>query len=625
MNGKIFGLLSLLACASSQTPAQVAPEDEAARPEAQTPVDDGSADPAPKAQAGPDVEAEAEAALDIASIRMATAPLVALPLDLDQASDPIWVRGDRPEANLIATVNLRPVGGVVVEQDLGQGERPLILWRAVTGPVDSLLTPAALVEAGGERLYCADGVGPQVGSILCLVDGDGDGRFEATARGLGEHVPRVADLSLVGPSVPLPEPVPYRTAQPDELPLLVAEYRNCARDHDRPRYYMRLRPEFPIVKPNEAPPATPEGLRNDPDLARRVLETVALIRTGGFGCEPAERVRSGESLYPGDLERGAVAARLAELVIAVGPRDSGAAVRLVGLRSLDRLYRARGMAVMPVSARPTDRQQQLSLAQRFNRPVLMLAAAPDVREGARTVGDVLFEVPVRHGYTGVLTQDTVIRTLLARRSLPAGTALYGIPMSTRMVTTVNGVPRGDFGGQGGGGETHLVWCTPVEDEGRWTATCLPTQPGRYTILRGQRPAFEVRRFSYDAGTSTNDGPVPVVEREADFGRPLRYRFRLDAVEADRIVVTRETLFGEEVVDRQPIQIARHRGETGGIMLAGGAVALAASADGGVEVRQVRDFQVGGDVLNVEAGRVEDDPVQEETPPAAKPVEDPDPA
>ncbi|WP_129794115.1 hypothetical protein [Sphingosinicella sp. CPCC 101087] len=595
MNRKSFRLAPLLACLSSAALAQADVTGESA----------GPAPALPEAAAVADPDANSQAAPDIGQIRAAAAPLVALPLDLTQASDPIWVRGERPSANLIAAMRLRPIGAVAVEQDLGQGEGPLILWKAVTGDLESFVSEGGLVEAADERLYCADGPGPKrIASIICLIDDDGDGRFEAEAKGLGETTPRVAELSLVGPSSPLPEPIPYRAASEDELPGIDVEYRNCARDHDRPRFNLGARSDAPVLTPAEIRAVTPDALRNDPELARRMMEMAARIRTGGLECRRAESLEEGNALHPGNLERGAVAARLDELLIAVGPRDDGAPVRLLGLRNPKRLYRLSGIAVAPLSEGMTSRQNSLAVAQRFERPVLMLAAAPDVSEGTRAAGDVLFTADLRHGYMGVLTQDTVIRTLFSSRSLPAGTALYGIPMGSRRITTVNGVPvRGGAQREPGPDDVRLVWCAPVEDEGRWTATCLPSQPDRYTLLRGQTPAFEVRSFSYAAGTSTNDGPVPVVQRDGDFGRPLRYRFTLQAVEAERVVVTKETLFGEEVVHSRPIHVPRHPDRVGAIGLAGGIVSLAVGTDGGVQVRQVRDFTVGGDVLAVDAGLV----------------------
>ena len=448
-----------------------------------------------------------EPGFDIRSLRPAAVPLIARPLDIDQSSDPIWVRGDQPTANLIATLQLRPVAAVTVEHDFGQGTgRPLVLWMAVTGPADTLVLSRNLATLGDgrERLYCADGVGgAYAGKILCLSDRDGDGRFEGAATGVGETLPRVAELSVVGPTTPLPAPVPYRPVAEDAMPSQVAEFRNCARDHDRPRYSFRAR--------GDGTTPTPEsllaGAENHAELARRVAEA-RMRGFAGFGtCEVGERVERGEPLYPAAPQAGGAVARLGELVIEVGPRDQGAAVRLLGLRNPDRLYRINGAGVAPLSETVTSKQNQLAIGQRFDRPVLMLAAAPELEEGERAVGDVVLTAPVRHGYMGVLTQDTVIRTLLSRRSLAAGTTLYGIPMSTRTTVTRNGIPMGPFRTSEPTAEDYnLVWCVPLEDEGQWTATCLPSQQGRYTLLRGQR------RPSRFAAFPTTPPPAPTTAR-----------------------------------------------------------------------------------------------------------------
>lgn len=178
----------------------------------------------------------APAPLNVHDLRPAAVPLVALPLDTGQKSDPIWVKGERPKENNIAAVTLRPVAGAVVEEDFGQGPgKAVILSRALAGPAEAFET-AGDVAAVKHLLYCANGSGARAGKIVCLADGDGDGRFESLALGLAEAGSKVEQLSILGKADPLPEPVAYRAARPDELPTFAATYSNCARDHDRPRY-----------------------------------------------------------------------------------------------------------------------------------------------------------------------------------------------------------------------------------------------------------------------------------------------------------------------------------------------------------------------------------------------------
>lgn len=596
MKRKVFSLLALMlagpALGQAPTTAPPAPQADTAAPEA-----------------APD--------FDVMNLRAAAVPMAAAPLDMAQSSDPIWMRGDRPARSLIAALTLRPVEAAVIEQDIGQGPgRTLVLSLAVTGAPGALVSRTSLAAFGGERFYCGPGAGPRFeGRIMCLADRNRDGRFEAGAFGLGETVPDWRQLSMIDRVEPLPAPIPYRAAHADELPAVTVDYTNCARDHDRPRYTLAVRSDGPPLTLEELLRANPETLRTDPELARRVLEQLAQRAPGGAGCETGEPVARGEALHPATLASGAVVARLGELVIAVGPRDEGAAVRLLGLRNPDRLYRITGIAVTPLSQGVTMRQGELATAQRFNRPVLMLAAEPEVREGPARAGDVIARAEIRHGYMGVLTQDTVIRTLLSRRSLAAGTTLYGIPMSTSRIMTRNGIPiGGTLPGAGAGGGVHLTWCVPVEDEGAWTATCLPQQDGRYTILRGQRPAFEVRSMRYDAGTSTNEGDVPVAEREGGFGEPLRYAFTLRAVAADALTIAQDTLFGDRVVSSREHRVPRRPGRPGILRFADGALTLSEGPDGTIAVRRTDAFRIGADVMRVVA-EVADLPKAEPAAPA----------
>ena len=56
-------------------------------------------------------------------------------------------------------------------------------------------------------------------------------------------------------------------------------------------------------------------------------------------------------------------------------------------------------------------------------------------EWRKVAGDTILTAPFKHGYMGVLTEDTVIRTLFSKRSLPKGTLLYGVPMSRTLSTS----------------------------------------------------------------------------------------------------------------------------------------------------------------------------------------------
>ncbi|HYG47256.1 MAG TPA: hypothetical protein VD846_04860 [Allosphingosinicella sp.] len=524
-----------------------------------------------------------EAKAAIHDLRAAFVPLVALPLDTSQASDPIWASGERPAGNVIARLTLKPVEAATVDADVGQGAgKPLSLVRAIADDPVQYETLADLPRRKA-RIFCTAGAAiPAAGKrIFCLVDSDADGRFEGRAYGLAETGDKPEQLSILGATLPLPAPVPYRSAEPEEMKVA---FTNCARDHDRPRYKLTLAP----LDLSTMSGAKAEQLRSE----------LHLYRLSSSACAVAEKVREDEPLHPGKLPKGAAVARLGELVIQVGPKDGGAPVKLLGLREPQRLYRLDRGQVLLLSDTMTQQQRALALGQKFDKPVVMTAGQIKAEEGPRGVGDVVLTAGLQHGYMGVLTRETKIRTLLSSRSLPAGTVLYGVPMSTRRVTTQYGVPVG--GGFGNPGiadpdDVHLTWCVPVEEETKWTATCLPNQDGdRYTLLKGQTPAFEVKSFSYSANTTTNEGEVPVAIKAGDFGRPLSYRFRIKQITPVTVTLTRETVFGESVVSTRDETVLRLKGQTSGLLFSGGILSFA-DVEGAPEkllVRVEEPFKLG---------------------------------
>ena len=536
---------------------------------------------------------------DIHDLRPAFVPLVALPLDTGQASDPIWATGERPARNTIAKLALKPLETVVVEQDAGQGAgKKLVLLRAIAGDPARYITKLA-IGSGAQRIFCADGAAlGDAGRIPCFEDRDGDGAFESRAFGLGESGAKADQLSIVAKWAPLPAPLRYRPAAAGEVPEYKAIVANCGKDHDRPLYTFRLADGTGGADINSALAAmigSSPGAGASPP--RGMAELSATLAGLGGNCQSAQRVREGEPLHPGSVPKGGAVARLGELVIAIGPKEEGAAVRLLGLREPDTLYRLSYANVQPVAESPTTRQKALALEQKFDRPVIMTAGAAEASEGRKAAGDTVLTAPFKHGYMGVLTGDTVIRTLFSKRSLPKGTLLYGVPMSSRVETSYGGMPLPRINsGIPEPDQVALVWCVPVQDGEEWSATCLPREgtSGRYTLLKGQRPAFEVTGMRYAAGTASNEGEVPVTAQDGDFGKPLAYRFRVKSVTAGMIVLTQDTMFGDAVVNSKEVHIPRMAGRLSGLSFAGGMITFAAieGADDAVTVKQVRPVRTG---------------------------------
>lgn len=527
----------------------------------------------------------------IMAARPAGVPLAADPLDTGQRSAPVWFKGDRPTDNIFAKLTLRPVAGAVLT-GAAPGNAPKVLLLTHVGDQAAVSARGAAL-AGKARTYCG-AAGPEL--VACFEDADGDGRFEALRRGVGANAAGPESVEIVGAPEPLPAPVAYRAATPAELPSFEARVEQCGRDYDLPR--------FSFYVPSSAPPSIdmgslPAALRDNPEAIANILR--GAIDRGA--CETPERAAVG----------GGLAVRMRDVLLAIGPKDQGAPTRLLGTVEGDHVYRLDGRTVRSFASAATAQQDALAAKQKFPKPTYAATGDWRVEAGARGAGDVVLTAGFRHGYTGRLTTDTKIRTLFSSRSLPAGTVLYGLPMQSSSHMTVNGVPQGlpAFATRPTAANTDLTWCVPVQDEGKWSATCLPTQGGRrYTILKGQRPAFEVSSLTYDAGTSTNDGATPVAEAPGDFGRPLAYRFRIKAVAPASITLTQETLFGDEVVNSRDLPVARLPGRASALLVGSGAVTLAEAPDGKVLVaeraasRAGEPFAVEGGVLRAGAATAE---------------------
>lgn len=539
--------------------------------------------------------------VDIHDLRPAFVPLVALQFDTTQPSDPIWIKGDRPASSLIARVTFRPAETVVVDQDVGQGAgKKLVLLRALAGDQARFRTMAEAV--GAQRIYCADGAALRDwGRIVCFEDRENDGVLDSRIFGVGETGNKAEQLSILGKPEPMATPVRYRPAGPAEIRDIPAAFVNCARGHDRP--WWTLAPasldEKIVGNPLGSPPAGDgaAAVKGPPSAG----EISASALRSSRACEPAERVREGEPLHPGTVPKGAEVVRMGELVVLVGPKEEGAPVRLLGLSEPRRLYRPNFGGFMRASAGSTRRQKELALGQKFDRPVLETAGAAEVNEGRRAVGDTILTAGFRHGYMGVLTQDTVIRTLFSKRSLPAGTVLYGVPMSYSTMLSYGGrpvkLPTVGFGTPEPD-SVRLVWCVPVQDGEEWSATCLPHQgeADRYTLLKGQKPAFEVIGFSFAANQASNPGAVPVEMKDGDFGKPLSWRFRIKEIADDHIMLTQETLFGDSLISSKDVSIIRTTGGVSGLTFSGGTIAFSEveGAPDAVNVRLSRPIKIGSD-------------------------------
>ena len=131
------------------------------------------------------------------------------------------------------------------------------------------------------------------------------------------------------------------------------------------------------------------------------------------------------------------------------------------------------------------------------KPLVAAGAAPIASAGPLAKGGQFFSVEVRHGVTGVLTSEVRGHGwLFTDKPLPAGQAVYGIPMA----------------GSNGAG---MVWCAPVReaaegDAPRWRAACIVRNDDRFAWIEA-KPAMMTLNLSW-IGDFAHVASAPQVER-----------------------------------------------------------------------------------------------------------------
>jgi len=508
---------------------------------------------------------------DIHTIRVINVPMRLLPPSLDQGSDPLWVRGERPKENLLAVTNAVPQAAARISlTDSDGSSRDVLLLRATLHPEYGVSAKAPESIAKGGDIFCGSTLAkPSDLRVFCLEDVDGDKRFDRIAPGAtGSLLPQTFDVATIYPPAPLATPLTYAVVDEAELPKTEIEWRNCGQDWDKPYFAVgqkasALRGSDGKIDLDLLLRAADPGKLAGGELSR-VLSMLGARR--GAPCQRGERIDNFQGVSEKDLAKGSILVNLDSMIFSVGPKKKGAKVKLLGYTGDRRRYQIEGRALRRFQQGLSKEQKRVATAQLFDRPVLVSNGEMTVASQPVSSGDQLFAMGFEHGYLAELTEKTKIRTLFSRRSLDAGTLLYGIPMTSRRTVTINGIPQGNFGRPSDSGRsinTRLVWCVPVRDEKtktdratgeklieiKWSATCLPDAGGSYTILKGQTPAFALRSMRYNAGTSSNSGKPPVKRVEnGSFGGALEFRYIVEDSTKARLRFRRETWLGDEKVE-----------------------------------------------------------------------------
>ena len=528
----------------------------------------------------------------VAAIKAAST--VDVPLVLESpasagAASGLWVKGGAPANPLLATLSARPVQvAAMVPSDAGG--TPEVLWRAFAGGKSAAKTLSELRLQEGPRMFC--GAATPRGTA-CWIDKDGNGSFDQMALGVPERGARPYHVTIIRAAEPLSAPVPYRVLPDADRPAIPLEIRNCDKDYDRPRFTARSTVDRAI------PLAAGEWHQKD--------SSFAYCRRGSQITPTAANLH--------EVPPGGYLGRIGPLTFAVGPKKSPT-LRLLGLADPAALYRLEGADLVALSVGPTPRQAQLTARQEFPYPVLMALEGTSIHDGPLAAGQVLATVPFRHAYRGKLTQDITIQTLLGKRSVGAGTVVYGFParQSVSYSMRVGYGPATPVQQAKGESEYRdatmaLTWCAPVQDttpakgepkdmgRGGWTASCMPySQFGNHTIINKVLPAFNVTGVAYDVNTSSNEGPPPIERNDAvEFAAPLRLFYTFEGVEGDFILLSQKIYFGEELTSQSMMRIYVQGGR-GVVNIAGAGVQLAPTGPREISVSSSGKPVTGSDAV-----------------------------
>lgn len=502
-------------------------------------------------------------------------PLLLEIADTSPREGMLWTSGDKPQDNLMARLSARPVQVASVRNAGAAGQPAPLLWRAIPGGKGVATHASALDLKAAPRMFCG---GADQKAFLCWIDSDGDGAFDRTARARTERGSKPYHITLITGAHKLEAPQPYAILADNLRPIVPIEVRNCDKDYDRPRF-SALSAEDGAV-----PVSYGEWHEKDSSLTfcRRASQIPPTAETAAQTPE------------------GGYLAKIGPLTFAIGPKKNPA-FRLIGLTDADALHRLESASLVAVAVGPTPDQAQLMGRQAFPYPPLMTEAGAIVHQGTLSAGQPLATIPFRHAYHGRLTQDVTINTLFGKRSVAAGTVLYGFPGHMRLTMTLNGMPHNgptadsEFRDAG----LELTWCTPVQGKapakedlrsaGRngWSAACIPySTMGTHTVLTDLAPAFEITGIAYDAETASNDGRPPV-ERDdkAAFAEPLRVYYIYDGLDRRDISLIRRIYYGDSLTSETVMKVTP-KGRHATVRIAGAEVEFSITDDAQLVVKQV---------------------------------------
>lgn len=514
------------------------------------------------------------------------ATIVDIPFVLDdigasQAGAILWVKGEKAPSPLLASFTIKPVQ--VARLD-GTTDGP-ILWRAFPGNTNSRANTLNL--ATGPRYFC--GAPTNRTGISCLIDKDANGTFDQVAAAHTERGTKPYHVTFLMGAQPLAKPLAYHALADDLRPSVKIELNNCGRDYDRPRFV-----------------ALSAADRNIPAATRMGWQA----KDSSFAsCRRGNQIAP----VPGSTTvapSGGYIGQIGPMAFTVGPKQNPQ-LALVGPVDAQALYRLEGASLVDISIGNTPDQTTLLGMKKYPYPTLMADAGTVIHEGPVPVGGKVATVPFHHAYRGRLTQAITISTLFGKRSLPASTVVYGFPAKSSITRISRGIPDMDVLDDDDYRTVNreLTWCAPLQasgaekqkpaemGRGNWSAACIPYSAlGNHTIITNLQPAFSVTGVSYNAATSSNDGPPPIHREDtASFEQALRLEYIYEGREGEFINLSEQVYFGSQLTSSKAVKLYA---TSGNIVaeVAGAKLELTVGTGGDLSVRQLGSPTIGANAV-----------------------------
>ena len=467
-------------------------------------------------------------AQDANGLLQAMIPLEMLPVDPALATGGLWVRGPVWSEPRIALQPARAARAVVVEARNGDSESyVLTLLGAVERRPDG--TPELDVEHD-RRAWCELPTGNNpYGEMQCFQDTDGDGAFDVARQGVRGNVEPLS-LNRVGEPNAI-EPVAYRGALPEEIPLFQVGYESCrsqvgeAISLDSELRYATLvrRTDRRYVGASTAAGA-PAACGNLAELLETQDNGDSVVRFGRFVVLLHQE---GDEITTTLLEG-----------IAPG-------TYLGNVRADRPLIDATDVAATAAAEAP-------------RKPFLYFATPPTLESGDVSAGEHIVIAEVAHGITGTLAVAIPTGTRSKPNPLPVGTPLFGVPMSS------NSEPE-SF-------DPTIVWCAPGLDGDRRISRCFVG----VTVVTNFEP-YVLQSLSVDSGSGGKTAPI--VERgPVDFGAPLLLALRFDGVDRRNVVLSRSVAPADAPAWRE-LRLRRTVEGRGLLALGGALIEVTPSSDG----------------------------------------------